>query len=49
MSELSNKQMSENTIRQLSSLLNFESLHNIRDLGGMKTTDGRKIKTGCIF
>lgn len=33
----------------MSRLLEFEKLHNIRDLGGMKTSDGRYICSGCFF
>ena len=49
MSELSNKQKHEFMDERLSKLLDFQSLHNIRDLGGMKTTSGRTIKEGCFI
>ena len=34
-----------NTSKQLS----FEKLHNIRDLGGMRTADGRRIVSGRLI
>ena len=33
----------------LSKLLNFEKLHNIRDIGGMSIKSGSLIKSGCFF
>ena len=33
----------------MSSLITFHKLHNTRDLGGMQTTDGRRIRTGKLF
>lgn len=33
----------------MSILLEFEKLHNIRDLGGMKAYDGQEIKSGCFI
>lgn len=33
----------------MSSLITFHKLHNTRDLGGMQTTDGRRIRAGRLF
>ncbi|MCR4752359.1 MAG: tyrosine-protein phosphatase [Eubacterium sp.] len=33
----------------MSSLISFHKLHNTRDLGGMQTTDGRRIRAGRLF
>jgi protein-tyrosine phosphatase len=30
-------------------LLNFEGIHNLRDLGGYATTDGRRVKWGKLY
>ncbi|SNU08930.1 protein-tyrosine phosphatase [Lachnospiraceae bacterium] len=49
MSGLSNKHNNEFIGEQLSKRLDFQSLHNIRDLGGMKTTSGKAIKEGCFI
>ncbi len=34
---------------RLSRAITFEKLHNVRDLGGMNTEDGRTIKEGCFI
>ena len=34
---------------RLSRAIHFEKLHNVRDLGGMNTEDGRIIKEGCFI
>ena len=33
----------------LSRKLDFDKLHNFRDLGGMRSEDGSDIKSGCLF
>ena len=33
----------------MSKLIDFEGLHNVRDLGGMTCTDGKSIKSGRLF
>ncbi len=32
-----------------STLLKFDNLHNIRDLGGIQTGDGRRIRRGRLI
>ena len=34
---------------KMSELIEFEKLHNTRDLGGIETSDGRMIKKGCFI
>ena len=33
----------------LSRKMDFDKLHNFRDLGGMRSEDGSDIKSGCLF